>query len=268
MFDVERFVSRAPESEPHLRRLNALLRTAAEPPRIAVLGKYNHGKSSLLNALLGIDYFGVSDKRETVDISCYSHNGVVWIDTPGLDADPAENDDQKARKVAFEIADFLCLVHAVTEGELDRSEIETFVALGRQDKTYRRKMVLVLTKIDQVDPSEVKTVKKKCRDQLQKTVELRELDVLWVSVKRHGNSRLRSLSRMDRVFARVEQWTADIASLRQREWCLLTGNVLGILSDKLRDGGSELKTARYELSRVRQELRADVAKLCEEVGRA
>ena len=268
MFDVERFVSLVPTSEPLLQRLNALLRTAGQPPRIAVLGKYNHGKSSLLNALVGTKHFRVSDKRETVAISKSEHNGVVWIDTPGLDADPVKGDDQKAHKIALEIADCLFLVHAVTEGELDRSEISKFMELGRQDTNYRQKMALVLTKIDQHEPAEVAAVENKCRAQLQDTVDLRELDVLPVSVVRHGKSRLRSLSGMDKMFARVEQLTAETPALRRREWFRLTGNVLYILSGKLRDDRSELTTARYRLSRVRQELRSDVAKLCELVGEA
>ena len=268
MFDAERFVSLVPTSEPLLRRLNVLLQTAAEPPRIAVLGKYNHGKSSLLNALVGTDHFGVSDKRETVAISEYEHNSVVWIDTPGLDADPVKGDDRKAYKVAFEVADFLLLVHAVTEGELDRAEVDTFMVLGRQDTYYRQKMALVLTKIDQHERAEVAAVEKKCRAQLQDTVDLREFDVLPVSVVRHGKSRLRSLSGMDKVFARVEQWRAETAALRRAEWFRLTGNVLYTLSGQLRHKRSELTAARYRLRRGRQELRSDVAKLCELVGEA
>ena len=89
MFDVMRFIAVVPTAERALRRLNHLIRSTDEPPRIAVRGKYNHGKSMLLNALVGTDHFKVADKRETMARSEYEHDGVVWVDTPGLAADPA-----------------------------------------------------------------------------------------------------------------------------------------------------------------------------------
>ena len=265
MFDIERFVALVPTSEPLLRRLNELHRSAGEPARVAVLGKYNHGKSRLLNVLVGTDHFRVSDKRETATISEYEHNGVVWIDTPGLDADPVKADDRKTHKVAFEIADFLFLVHAVTEGELDRSEINKFMELGRQDMNYRQKMVLVLTKIDQAPEVEVAAVEKKCRAQLQDNVDLRELYVMPVSVVRYGNPQLRSLSGMADVFATVEKRKTETAGLRRREWFRLTGNVLARLSDKREATRSELMVARNRLRRARQELRSDVETFCAEI---
>jgi len=42
-------------------------------PVVSVVGKYNHGKSSLLNELLGRDAFAVSDRRETVRLSDSVH---------------------------------------------------------------------------------------------------------------------------------------------------------------------------------------------------
>ena len=36
--------------------------------QVAVYGKYNHGKSSLLNVLVNQDIFKVADIRETVEI--------------------------------------------------------------------------------------------------------------------------------------------------------------------------------------------------------
>ena len=45
-------------------RLRAL--AEAERPVVTVIGKYNHGKSRLLNELIGHEAFSVADKRETV----------------------------------------------------------------------------------------------------------------------------------------------------------------------------------------------------------
>lgn len=256
MFDVRRFVAIVPTSEPDLRRLNYMHRAGEAPPRIAVLGKYNHGKSALLNALVGTDHFKVADKRQTLAISEYEHEGVVWVDTPGLDADPTESDDREARKAAFEIADFLFLVHQVTAGELDKYEISAFMQLANQDRNYREKMALVLTKIDDTDPDEVSKVTNECRAQLQKNLELRELDVMAVSAVRYQDSdlRVRARSRMDDLFARVERLKADTAPRRSREWSRLTDRVLIELREKQSDIQGELREAICRLDDIERRL--------------
>ena len=254
LFDVRRFVAVVPTSEPDLRRLNHLLSTPDEAPRIAVLGKYNHGKSTLLNALVGTDHFKVADKRETVTISEYEHNGVVWVDTPGLDADPTEIDDRQAQKVAFEIADFLFLVHQVQAGELDRYEINAFMGLAKQDKNYRKKMALVLTQTDQRDPTEVSAVEKRCRAQLQDNLDLCEIATMAVSADRYQDPKRRGLGGMKDVFAQVERLKSDTATLRCREWSRLTGGVLNELRDKQKETQSELGEARHGLHDIQRRL--------------
>ena len=254
LFDISLFAAVVPTSKPALQRLNHLLRTTDEPPRIAVLGKYNHGKSRLLNALVGTDHFKVADKRETVAISEYEHGGVIWIDTPGLDADPTAIDDRQAWKAAFEIADFLLLVHRVDEGDLDRYEINAFMDLAKQDRNYRQKIALVFTQIDQSESADVCAVEKRCRAQLQDNVDLRELATMSVSAVRYANPKLRRSSGMDAVFAKVEKWKFDKPSLRRREWSRLTDKVLIELTDKKRAVRSDLNAAKDQLRTVQGRL--------------
>src|SRR5690554_1073232 len=117
-----------PSSRANLRRLSKLI-SSSDIPRIAVFGKYNHGKSTLLNALIGREVFKVADKRETLTVSELIHEGVAWIDTPGLDADVQGDDDKLAKGAAMELADILCLVHNVKTGELDNSELKIYKQL-------------------------------------------------------------------------------------------------------------------------------------------
>ncbi len=61
-------------------------------------GRMNHGKSSLLNSILGREAFRVADIRETrVNQEELYKDDVFLVDTPGLDAD--ETDDREAFSV-------------------------------------------------------------------------------------------------------------------------------------------------------------------------
>lgn len=75
-----------PDQTDQINRLQYLL-AEARLPVVSVIGKYNHGKSSLLNALVECEQFAVSDARETTALSDFEYQGVRWLDTPGLDAD-------------------------------------------------------------------------------------------------------------------------------------------------------------------------------------
>ena len=254
MFDVKRFAALVPTTEPALRRLNYLLRTADEPPRIAVLEKYNHGKSSLLNALADTDHFKVSDKRETVAISEYAHDGIVWVDSPGLDVDPTEIDDREAQKAAFHIADFLFLVHHVIDGELDKYEIAAFTKLAKQDRNYRQKMALVLTKVDQRESTDVYDVERRCRAQLQESVDLRELDTMSVSVRRYRDLRLRRQRRHGFYLCEGRAGEVHTLNLRRRERSRLTSKVLIELREKQEEVESELVSAEHRRDKIQRRL--------------
>lgn len=226
ILDVASFRSIVPASIQRVARLNKLYTTTDEPPCIAVFGKYNHGKSTLLNAIVGSERFRVSDRRETTEIAEHEHEGVVWIDTPGLDGDPAARDDKKAWSVAFERADLLFLVHQVQAGELDRYEMNGILRLSRQDN-YSQKMVLVLTQIDERDEREVCSVERKIRDQLCKWSDVRQVRVAAVSAERYQRGgEWKEISRMELIFEIVEQVKSEHASLRLKEKLRLSQRIL------------------------------------------
>ena len=249
--DISRFEAAVPSSTPKLTRLDYLLRNINRPPRIAVLGKFNHGKSTLLNAIVVGDRFKTSDTRETVKVARHDHDGVTWIDTPGLDADIGGQDDKAATTAAFREADFLLLVHQVTAGELDRFEITAFHRHARQDKNYRAKILLVLTQIDQLNPDEVDQVTKSIGRQLMAEVDLRDLPVAAVSAVRYGRAiakndrRLREVSGMDQLFERVAQAKAGIATRRRKETRRLLEMLMVELDDDRRARAADLRAATH-----------------------
>lgn len=137
----------------------SVLRQSDARPAVAVVGKYNHGKSRLLNELLGSDRFAVADKRETVVLSEHAQDDVRWLDAPGLDADVHLADDGHAHHAAWLCADIRLFVHAAKEGELDANERALLLRLQADEARTQRQTLLVLTQIDQLaDDAQVKKV--------------------------------------------------------------------------------------------------------------
>ena len=146
-------ISVLPHHEITLKRLAVL----AEPnalPVITVLGKYNHGKSRLLNELIGDNVFAVADKRETVALHQVDQDAVRWIDAPGLDADVNEVDDQHAAEALWLKSDIRLFVHAAKEGELDAAELNLSKALRHDEEQTHRQTIYVLSQSDQLENDE------------------------------------------------------------------------------------------------------------------
>lgn len=143
-----------PERTMQLTRLRAIAQ-AGKIPTVTVIGKYNHGKSRLLNELIGEDIFSVADKRETTILSEHIQQHVRWLDAPGLDADVAAVDDQHAQDAIWNKADIRLFVHSVREGEFDPLELQLFQQLDDDANTTQRQTVLVLTQIDQIPDKEI-----------------------------------------------------------------------------------------------------------------
>ncbi|TDY96442.1 UNVERIFIED_ORG: 50S ribosome-binding GTPase [Herbaspirillum seropedicae] len=136
-----------------LARLRVLAQVQAAPT-VTVVGKYNHGKSRLLNELMGRDVFAVADRRETVTLSEHHHAELRWLDAPGLDADVALQDDSHAQEATWLQADVRLFVHAAKEGELDAAERHLLQALREDQQRTRRQTLFVLTQVDQMSDEE------------------------------------------------------------------------------------------------------------------
>ncbi|OTG85473.1 hypothetical protein B9T31_11800 [Acinetobacter sp. ANC 4558] len=132
-----------------LARLTAIAQSM-QTPTITVIGKYNHGKSRLLNELIGHDIFSVADRRETVELTEHVHQNIRWLDAPGLDADVMGQDDHLAQQALWCKSDIRLFVHSVKEGELDSAEHPLLQKLYEDSQRTQRKTLVTLTQVDQV----------------------------------------------------------------------------------------------------------------------
>ncbi|AOY98254.1 hypothetical protein BKK81_02310 [Cupriavidus sp. USMAHM13] len=155
--DISAITTALPERRDDIARLQ-LLSSSGRLPTVAVLGKYNHGKSTLLNALIGNEVFKVSDVRETVRVQAHENQGIRWLDTPGLGADVAGGDDALAREGNAREADIRLFIHAAGEGELDAEEQACLEALSADDECSSRQTVVVLTRMAQVDEADMAAI--------------------------------------------------------------------------------------------------------------
>lgn len=149
---------------------------------IVNVGRMNHGKSSLFNALLGREYFKTGDLRVTVKCSEIEiEKNVFLVDTPGLDND--EEDDQEAFE-AYANANCIIYVHNVKVGELHAKEIKHLQYIKKMmssSKYLKEHFCLVFTGKDEYDEDEFNKIKNKTLALLEEHCQLKGVPVFNVS---------------------------------------------------------------------------------------
>lgn len=138
-----------------------------EKPVIAVWGLMNVGKSYLLNMLsrhLDDEYFKTNDIRETAEVKELETDECIYLDTPGLDANSADN--AEALK-GVEQADVVLFVHQL-QGELEQVEIDFLKNVTESFGDFSDShIIMVISKIDKEDESKVLEIQDKILKQCQ-----------------------------------------------------------------------------------------------------
>ena len=228
---VEQIAQVLPERQIDLVRLKALA-PIERPATVTVIGKYNHGKSRLLNELIGHDIFSVADRRETIALSEHTHQSehlqqpVSWLDAPGLDADVIGEDDRLAQEALWCKSDIRLFVHSVKEGELDSAEHPLLQRLDQDTQRTQRQTLLVLTQVDQVaDPAVLSQVINTIEQQVP------QLTTFPVSATRHrqglegGKQLLLQRSGLTELRAALDAALGNIPQARAHEKALLFSEI-------------------------------------------
>lgn len=150
--------------------------------KIAVAGRMNHGKSSLLNSLIGEDIFKVQDIRETTTNSRYElFEDVLLVDSPGLDANI--NDDAIAN-VAYESSNIILFVHNYNVGDFHKGELEALKCIAdfHNSEAFSDRFILVLTGKDAVtDQNDRELIKLKLLKDIKQFCGLQNFPIFEVS---------------------------------------------------------------------------------------
>lgn len=139
-------------------------------PNVFCIGPYNRGKSSLLNALIN-DYsnktFAVADKRTTIKNQNYEFEGIVYTDTPGLNA---TKEDDKTTLLSVSNSDVNIFVHSLQDGELDRQELKYLETLADELNTKKMlfdKTIFVINHIESFSKNEIELAKNRIFNQVK-----------------------------------------------------------------------------------------------------
>jgi GTPase Era involved in 16S rRNA processing len=263
--ETQDVVAVLPRRADDMARLAILLEHDA--PVVTVIGKYNHGKSRLLNELIGQEAFAVADKRETVTLADRVDHGVRWLDAPGLDADVGTDDDRHALHAAWLHADIRLFVHAAKEGELDATERALLDELREDSARTRRQTLFVLTQIDQL-PGD---------DDIQKVrnaigAQCDEMVLHAVSAVRHrkgideGRKLFVEKSGIALLHAELQSALEHVPAARAHESALLFAEIREELALRLREHETALEKARASQVQQRQSFDQGLAKVIDKVS--
>lgn len=239
---LEQFVALFPERKAEIERFD-YLQAVDNKPRVAVFGKFNHGKSTLLNALIDHEgYFKASDKRETRTNADFKDekNGIIWLDTPGLDADVTGKDDFEANKGAFVSADIVLMIHTLKAGELDKYEVEHISRLLDASKNDNK--LLVLTQIDQITEDQQKVAVKRIKEQLPKFEPILVSATRYLKGVTESKAKLVELSGVPELKNRIQGLKSTVAEQRNKEVNELRKLLDNLLDEKASSINKKLST--------------------------
>lgn len=139
-------------------------------PIIVAYGLMNAGKSYLLNMLtqhISEEFFKTNDIRETATIKKFESEKYIYLDTPGLDANEA--DDSQAQS-GVKKADVVLFLHQ-PQGELEANEIDFLKKLSRSfGKHSNKSIIIVLSKIEKESQEKIDAIEKAVKIQCEKEI--------------------------------------------------------------------------------------------------
>lgn len=120
--------------------------------RVAFVGPYSAGKSSIIKMLTGIEDIPIGQKVVTQTATTYHWNGIDIVDTPGIHSELHPDHDERSYK---EISEADLLVFVITSNLFDSHLAEHFRKLAI-DKEKASEMLLVVNKMGETSGGNTK----------------------------------------------------------------------------------------------------------------
>jgi len=191
----------------------------ARPLRLAIIGRPNAGKSTLINRLLGEERMITGPEpgltRDSVAITLHDAGGeIVLVDTAGMRRraridQPLERMSVSASIEALKMAEIVVLASDATEGALHEQDL----TLARLVEREGRALVLAMNKWDAVLDRAAE--KRAISDRMQTSlVQLEGLEVVWLSaLTGQGVDKL-----LPAVRRAAATWNRRVATAQLNRW--------------------------------------------------
>jgi len=241
--------------------------------KVTCMGLYNHGKSSLLNALIN-DFedkmFKVADVRETAVNKSYEFENIIYVDTPGLNA--KEHDDKRVMDAVKE-SDINLFVHTVTTGEFAKKEIDFLDKVKKHWKNPQEfidRTIFVVSRVDKAnDETDIINTVEKMAQQILEIFDS-EAMIIPVSAIRYTKGKLEEKSLLVKK-SNIERLKADIAKLSEEhaESIVETkrerletyyDSLIAKFSAKIQGNKLEVSRKEYDLDEYQKSLKSDIAR--------
>ncbi len=245
---IKDYLEDLPDLEVQITRLEQLL--TANKMNVVAFGKYNHGKSTLLNALTSTELFKTGDIRTTVEIQEVTYNDIVWCDTPGLDADIKRQDDRKSID-AVNKADLILIVHNAQEGELDNNEFKFIRSKINEDWFNTEKLILVISQTDQVESKEdiiqIKAKIKKQLSTLKSPIKIIDTSAsLHIKGMRQNKQALKKKGNINKLLNLIAERQHMIKDFQKKEFQKIKALILFNLNTRIKDIKTEVNALEIQ----------------------
>ncbi len=142
---------------PNFLKMEKFMNTKDKSAFIAIVGRPNVGKSSILNRLLGTKIAIVSSKPQTTrnritGVLTEGEHQLVFFDTPGMHKPKNSLGKYMVRSVNESVGGVDCCMLVV---EADRSPVQTEIDFIEKFKALGMPAILVINKIDMVKDKEI-----------------------------------------------------------------------------------------------------------------
>lgn len=224
-------------------------------PIVVAYGLMNAGKSFLLNMLtqhIEAEFFKTNDIRETAEIKKFESEKYIYLDTPGLDANEA--DDAQA-KFGASHADVVLFLHQ-PQGELEASEVRFLKALKQSFGSYAEtNIILVLSKIEKEEQAKIDLIESRVKAQCIQEIGFSP-KVFQVSNKRYQTGVLKhkdgliAQSHINSLIEHLDLIASNTGKVRAQRSLVEAGALLQMLEQKEQLLENRMKNLKADISKA------------------